>query len=50
MSMPHTALDAGCIQSEEVGSSHRDVIGKKEWISRPKACAASEPRPPSADT
>jgi hypothetical protein len=29
MPMPHTALAAPCIQSEEVGSSHRDVIGKK---------------------
>ena len=59
--MPHTAVAAPCIQSEGFGSSHRDVIGKKEWIRRPKACAAlratpaqrrllfcaSAPRPPN---
>src|SRR5512133_608950 len=45
MPMPHTAVDAGCIQSEEVGSSHRDVIEKKEWMSRPKACAAIRATP-----
>src|SRR5512133_4032244 len=45
MQMPHTALDAACVQSEEVGSSHRDVIGKKEWMSRPKACAVIRATP-----
>ena len=43
--MPHTALVAACIESEEVGSSHRDVIGKKGWITRPKACVAIRATP-----
>jgi hypothetical protein len=32
MPMPHAALVAGCIESAEVGSSHRDVIGNEWWI------------------